>query len=74
MAVVLRASLQPERHPRALTGAHELFTDNTDKAVQVLIDIASDGSVPPVDLIRAAIISTDTDPDDDDSIEGEILS
>ena len=72
MEVVLRASLQPERHPRALTGAHELFIDNTDKAVQVLIDIASDGSVPPVDRIRAAIISTDTDPDDDDSIEGEI--
>lgn len=93
--------LHEERHRRTLTRAHALFTANTERAVQTLIDIADDELAPHADRIKAAalildrvmgrspqaievsmqrprfleaiegaitIISTDTDPDDDEHV------
>lgn len=47
-------ALHAERHRRTLTRAHALFTQNTERAVQVLIDIATDEDAPHSDRVKAA--------------------
>lgn len=51
--------LHEERHRRTLSRAHRLFTENTEKAVQVLIDIAGDESAPHSDRVKAASLILD---------------
>jgi hypothetical protein len=51
--------LHAERHRRTLTRAHELFTANTEKAVQVLVDIATDATAPHSDRVKAASLILD---------------
>lgn len=52
-------AIHAERHRRTLTRAHQLFTQNTERAVQVLIDIASDESAPHSDRVKAASLILD---------------
>lgn len=49
-------AVHAERHRRTLTRAHALFTENVEAAVQVLVDLALDTTVPPSDRIKAALI------------------
>lgn len=51
--------LHEERHRRTLTKAHQLFTENTVTAVEVLVDIATDLSAPHADRIKAASLILD---------------
>lgn len=52
-------TLHAERHRRTLTRAHQLFTENTERAVQVLIDIATDEDAPHSDRVKAASLILD---------------